>query len=212
MIRFLNMASSAGMALLILAGAARAETALFAGGCFWCVEADMDKVPGVTETVSGYAGGSTKNPTYDNHERGGHREVVRIEFDPDVIDYKSLVATFLRTIDVTDAGGQFYDRGHSYTTAIYALTDEQAKAARAAVAEAEKALGHKIVTPVEGPVKFWRAEDYHQDYYKSEKRTLSRFGYVTRASAYKRYREGSRRTASVRRLWGEEAYRGVRMK
>ena len=106
------------------------KTAIFAGGCFWCVEADMDKVPGVTETVSGYAGGKTKNPTYENHERGGHREVVRIEFDPDVISYRELVVTFLRTIDVTDAGGQFYDRGHSYTTAIHALNEAQATTAR----------------------------------------------------------------------------------
>ncbi|MAW88973.1 MAG: peptide-methionine (S)-S-oxide reductase [Phyllobacteriaceae bacterium] len=212
MTRFRTLVCAAGAALVMMTGMARAETALFAGGCFWCVEADMDKVPGVTETVSGYAGGKTKNPTYENHERGGHREVVRIEFDPDVISYRELVATFLRTIDVTDAGGQFYDRGHSYTTAIHALNEAQAKAAREAVAEAEKSLGRKIVTPVEGPVRFWPAEEYHQDYYKSEKRTLSRFGYVTRASAYKRYREGSRRTDSVRELWGDEAYRGVRMK
>lgn len=210
--RFKTLALAAGATLLAMSGVAKAETALFAGGCFWCVEADMDKVPGVTETVSGYAGGKTKNPNYDNYGRGGHREVVRIEFDPKTISYKELVATFLRTIDVTDAGGQFYDRGHSYTTAIHALNEEQAKAAREAVAEAEKILGRKIVTPVEGPVRFWPAEEYHQDYYKSDERTLSRFGYVSRASAYKRYREGSGRTNSVRRLWGDEAYRGVRMK
>ena len=211
MFRYKSMALAAGLALLALTGTARAGTALFAGGCFWCVEADMDKVPGVTGTVSGYAGGETENPTYENHERGGHREVVRIEFDEDVISYKDLVAIFLRTIDVTDAGGQFYDRGHSYTTAIYALDEAQAKAARAAVAEAEKALGRKIVTQVEGPARFWRAVDYHQKYYRSNERTLSRFGYVKRADAYKRYREGSRRTASVRRLWGDEAYKGVEM-
>ncbi|WP_425356499.1 peptide-methionine (S)-S-oxide reductase MsrA [Zhengella mangrovi] len=208
----LPLALSFCAALLASAVSARADTALFAGGCFWCVEADMDKVPGVTETISGYAGGKTANPTYHNYAAGGHREVVKIEFDPETISYKDLVATFLRTIDVTDAGGQFYDRGHEYSTAIYALNDQQAKEAREAIAEGEKELGKTIVTPVEGPAKFWPAEDYHQNYYQSQARTLTRFGYVTRADAYENYREGSRRTKSVRKLWGDDAYHGVKMK
>lgn len=188
---------------------ASAETAIFAGGCFWCLESDMDKVAGVTDTVSGYAGGTTDNPTYKSYEHGGHREVVKVEFDPSKISYRALVDILLRSVDVTDAGGQFCDRGFAYSTAIYALNDEQANAAKAAIEAAQEDLGQKIVTPVESAAKFWPAEDYHQNYYRSEERTLTRFGYVTRASAYKGYRKGCGRDAQVRAVWGAEAYTGI---
>lgn len=186
-----------------------AETALFAGGCFWCVESDMDAVDGVSETISGYAGGKTENPTYDDYSRGGHREVVQVTFDPSKVSYAKLVDIFLHSVDVTDAGGQFCDRGHAYSTAIYALNDAQAKAAKTVKAEDEKELGREIVTPVEGATKFWPAEDYHQNYYLSQKRTLTRFGYVTRADAYKGYRKGCGRDATVRDVWGDSAYKGI---
>ena len=188
---------------------ASAETAIFAGGCFWCVESDLDKVPGVTDVVSGYAGGTTDNPTYKNHARGGHREVVEVTFDGSKVSYRKLVDIFLRTIDVTDAGGQFCDRGFPYTTAIFALDDAQEKAAKAAIAEAEKDLGQTIVTPVEGSAKFWPAEDYHQGYYNSSTRTLSRFGYVKRSDAYKGYRKGCGRDARVREVWGAKAFERI---
>ncbi|WP_150523695.1 peptide-methionine (S)-S-oxide reductase MsrA [Roseibium sediminis] len=192
-----------------LSVAAKAETAIFAGGCFWCVESDLEKLPGVRDVVSGYAGGKSQNPTYKTYIDGGHREVVKVDFDESKISYKDLTAVFLRTIDVTDAGGQFCDRGRGYSSAIHSLNDAQAKAAKTAVADAEKALGRKIVTPVEGAGKFWPAEDYHQGYYKSEERTLTRFGYVTRAKAYKGYRKACGRDQTVKRIWGGEAYKGL---
>ncbi|NVK34329.1 MAG: peptide-methionine (S)-S-oxide reductase MsrA [Rhodobacteraceae bacterium] len=190
---------------------AKADTALFAGGCFWCVESDLEAVPGVRDVVSGYAGGKSQNPTYKTYEKGGHREVVKVDFDPAKVSYRKLVDTFLRTIDVTDARGQFCDRGFAYSSAIYPLTSAQAKAAKQAVSDAEKVLGHKVVTPVEGAVLFWPAEDYHQGYYKSSSRTLTRFGYVTRARAYKGYRKACGRDEQVRKVWGSEAYKGVPM-
>ncbi|WP_417688491.1 peptide-methionine (S)-S-oxide reductase MsrA [Roseibium sp.] len=188
---------------------ANAETAILAGGCFWCVESDLEAVPGVREVVSGYAGGTTPNPTYKSYEKGGHREVVQVDFDETKLSYRDLVDIFLRTVDVTDAGGQFCDRGHAYSTAIYPLTDAQAKAARAAIADGEKALGRKIVTPVESAALFWPAEDYHQGYYLSGKRTLTRFGYVTRSTAYKGYRGACGRDVTVKKVWGAEAYKGI---
>ncbi|WP_417693911.1 peptide-methionine (S)-S-oxide reductase MsrA [Roseibium sp.] len=194
---------------LAVTPAAQAETAILAGGCFWCVESDLETVAGVRDVVSGYAGGTSQNPTYKTYEDGGHREVVQVDFDEGKLSYRQLVDIFLRTIDVTDAKGQFCDRGHAYSSAIYPLTDAQAKTARAAVADAEKALGDKIVTPVEGSVLFWPAEAYHQGYYKSDARTLTRFGYVTRATAYKGYRKACGRDERVKKVWGEEAFKGV---
>ncbi len=198
-----------GMLPGFAAAPAYAETAIFAGGCFWCVESDFDHVAGVSETISGYSGGTTENPTYRNHSAGGHREVVKITFDPSVVSYRKLVDILLRSVDVTDDGGQFCDRGFSYTTAIYALDDAQADAARAAIDAAQMSLGRDIVTPVEQAGAFWPAEEYHQGYYMSQERTLSRFGYVTRAAAYKGYREGCGRDAQVRAVWGDQAFEGI---
>lgn len=206
MVRATVLALALGLAVPLPASA---DTALFAGGCFWCVEADMDKVPGVTATVSGYAGGKTDKPTYKTYEDGGHREVVEVTFDPAKVSYGDLVAIFLRTVDVTDAGGQFCDRGHGYSTAIHALDPAQEKAAKAEIAKAEKVLGQSIVTPVEGKATFWAAEDYHQNYYLGEDRTLTRFGYVKQSEAYKGYRGACGRDVQVKRVWGNEAYKGL---
>ena len=195
--------------LALTVAPARADTALFAGGCFWCVESDMDQVEGVTATVSGYAGGTSENPTYRDYSKSGHREVVEITYDPAKVSYAELVDIFLHSVDVTDAGGQFCDRGRSYSTAIFALNETQAREAASVKAKAEKELGSTIVTPVEGAAKFWPAEDYHQDYYLSDKRTLTRFGYITRADAYKNYRKACGRDAAVRAVWGKSAYKGI---
>ena len=184
-----------------------AETAVFAGGCFWCVESDMDHVKGVTSTVSGYAGGTMENPTYENHE--GYTEAVKLEFDPAVVSYETLVATFLRTIDVTDAGGQFCDRGSSYVSAIFPMDAAQKAAAEKAVAEAEKVLGQKIVTPVVSFTTFGNAEDYHQDYYKGDNRVVTRFGIIKQSDAYARYRKGCGRDAQVKSVCGAEAFKGI---
>lgn len=197
------------MALVLvlgLAGVARAETAIVAGGCFWCVESDFEAVKGVSEVVSGYTGGDLQNPTYRNHE--GHFEAVQITFDPAVISYDELLAKFLRSVDVLDAGGQFCDRGDAYRTAIFVQDAGQRKAAQAAVAEAEAVLGQKIVTPVREAGTFWIAEEYHQDYYRSSEIVLTRAGPKKKANAYKFYREGCGRDARVRELWGSQAFPG----
>jgi peptide-methionine (S)-S-oxide reductase len=193
------------MILFATAGAAQAATekAIVAGGCFWCVESDFESVPGVKEVVSGYTGGSLKNPTYENHD--GHLEAVEITFDNSVISYETLIAKFLRSIDVTDAGGQFCDRGEAYTTAIFALDAGQKAAAQKAVAEAEAALGQKVVTPVRNAKTFWTAEDYHQDYYKGTDIVLTRAGPKKQSNAYKFYRKACGRDARVKELWGAEA-------
>lgn len=189
--------------ILALSGAARAETAIVAGGCFWCVEADFEKVKGVSAVVSGYSGGDLANPTYRNHE--GHYEAVEITFDPAVISYADLIAKFLRSVDVLDAGGQFCDRGDAYRTAIFVQGQAQRQAAEAAVAQAEAVLGQKIATPVLEAKRFWIAEDYHQDYYKGTGIILTRAGPKKQSNAYAFYRNACGRDARVRELWGAEA-------
>ena len=191
--------------VLGLAGPAAAETAIVAGGCFWCVESDFEGVKGVSEVVSGYTGGASQSPTYKDHE--GHLEAVEITFDPEVIPYGELVAKFLRSVDVLDAGGQFCDRGDAYRTAIFVQGAAQRKAAEAAVAEAEAVLGRKIVTPVLEAGRFWVAEDYHQDYYKGTDIVLTRAGPKKQSNAYKFYRKACGRDARVQELWGDQAFR-----
>lgn len=174
---------------------AETQTAIFAGGCFWCIEKDFEHVKGVTDVVSGYIGGETTNPTYKNHK--GFVEAVKITYDPAMVSYRSLVDTFWRTVNPTDAGGQFCDRGHSYTTAIFALDEMQVKDAEASKAEAEKVLGKPIVTPINDAKPFYDAEGYHQDYYKKN------------PVRYTYYRTACGRNATVEGLWGTEAYKGV---
>jgi len=191
------------------AAAAQTEVLTVAGGCFWCVEADFESVKGVKEAVSGFAGGRTQNPTYKQVTGGntGHYEAVQIQFDPDVVSRKTLLDLFFRSIDPTDAGGQFCDRGESYRTAIFAGSPAQKSAAEAAKAEAQNALGAKVVTPILGDTPFYPAEDYHQDYYKSSERlAFSSVGVAVKKSvAYKRYRNGCGRDARVKQLWGSAA-------
>jgi len=192
--------SSALMTVALTAAPANADetgVAVFAGGCFWCVESDFDHVKGVTETISGYIGGKLDNPTYRSHVAGGDREAVEIKYDPAVVSYADLLKTFFRTVNPTDDGGQFCDRGHSYTTAVYALNDEQAALAEAAKAEAEKTLGQAVVTEIASPAKFWPAEEYHQDFYT---KSPVRYNY---------YRRACGRDKSVKSLWGDEADFGV---
>lgn len=182
---------------------AQAEKAYVAGGCFWCVEKDFESVPGVREVVSGFMGGTTADPTYASH--GDHLESVEIDYDPVKVSYPELIRLFLRSVDPTDAGGQFCDRGNSYRTAIFVQNAEERAAAEAAVAEAGKALGTAIVTPVAEAGTFYPVDEYHQDYYKSGDIILTRFGPKSKASAYKLYRKGCGRDARVRELWGEAA-------
>lgn len=190
-------------AFILIAGTSAAaqevKTATFAGGCFWCVESDFDKVPGVVETVSGYTGGTTANPTYKQVSAGGtgHFEAVRISYDPSRVTYAELLSVFFRSVDPTDAGGQFCDRGQSYETAIFVADDDERRQAEAAKRDAETALGRPVVTTIETAGAFYPAEDYHQDYY--EKNPLR----------YKFYRASCGRDRRVAEVWGDQAHRGI---
>ena len=165
------------------------QAAVFAGGCFWCVEADFEKLDGVGDVVSGYTGGGLQNPTYRNHE--GHVEAARIPYDSSIVSYRELADYFFRHIDPLDAGGQFCDRGHSYTTAIFYADESQKADAEAAKAEAERFLGETVVTPILPLDQFWIAEDYHQDYYKKN------------PVRYNFYRTGCGRDRRVKQVWGD---------
>jgi peptide-methionine (S)-S-oxide reductase len=174
---------------------ATTETAIVAGGCFWCTEADFEKVPGVTAAVSGYIGGNVPNPTYEqvSAEGTGHYEAVRIVYDPRKVSYAQLIDYYFRTVDPLDAKGQFCDRGESYRTAIFAVDAEQAKIAEKEKGEAAKALSADIATRIIAASAFYPAEDYHQDYYKKNK------------LKYNFYRSRCGRDARLAELWGGKA-------
>lgn len=173
------------------------EIATFAGGCFWCVESDFDKVDGVVSTVSGFMGGTTPSPSYKQVTAGGtgHLEVVQITFDPNKVSYKKLVDYFWRHVDPYDAGGQFCDRGDSYATAIFTHSPAQKQIADASKSELEKSGPEKkpIATVVRDAGPFTAAEDYHQDFY------------VKSAFRYKYYRAACGRDARVEEIWGKKA-------
>ncbi len=175
--------------------------ATFAGGCFWCVESDFDTVPGVLRTISGYTGGTSNDPTYKQVSAGGtgHREAVRILFDPKKVSYATLLEIFWRSVDPTDDGGQFCDRGESYETAIYANSADQKRLAQASKGGLQRSgvLKRPIVTPIQAAGPFYAAEDYHQDFYKKS------------SLRYKIYRYGCGRDARIKRLWGADAFRGI---
>jgi len=194
---------------LVLPRHASAETriATVAGGCFWCVEADFEKLRGVKEVVSGYTGGNFENPTYKDVTRGGtgHYEAVQIYYDPAKVTYDQILHAFLRSVDVTDAGGQFCDRGNSYRTAIFVSNADENAAAMRAIAQAEADLGRSVVTPILNSSTFYEAEAYHQNYYKGRKVILTRAGPKRQDKAYKFYREGCRRDETVRAIWGAAA-------
>ncbi len=192
------MISRLAAALLFVLGAHSAsakdvQTAVFAGGCFWCVEKDFDQIDGVLKTTSGYTGGTTENPTYKDVTKGGtgHYEAVYIEFDSDIVSYQTLVDAFWRSVDPTDAGGQFCDRGDSYRTAVFATTPQQAVTAQSSKDSAQQALGQSIVTPILMAGRFYEAEKYHQDYYQKS------------PIKYKFYRSRCGRDARVKQLWGK---------
>lgn len=149
---------------------AELKTATFAGGCFWCVESDLEKVDGVTEVISGYTGGSIKNPTYKQVASGStkHIEAVEVKYDPSVVSYDQLLNVFWRHIDPTDSKGQFVDRGYQYHSVIFANTDEQKRIAIESKKNLDKSkeFSKPIVTEIVDATTFYPAEEYHQDYYK----------------------------------------------
>jgi peptide methionine sulfoxide reductase msrA/msrB len=179
----------------VLTGAEK--TAMFANGCFWCVEADLEKVPGVIRVVSGYAGGATENPTYENSAAAGHREVVEVTYDPSVVSYANLVEHIIKHGDPTDTAGSFNDRGPQYAPAIYYATEvEQAEAERVIKAiDNLKVFDAPLPLSVLPTMPFWPAEEYHQDYAK--KNPLK----------YNYYRTGSGRSRFIETTWGDRATR-----
>lgn len=179
------------------AASVQTQTAIFAGGCFWCVEKDFDHVAGVLETTSGYIGGAHDNPTYQSHVASGDWEAVEIVYDPSIVTYEELTHSFFRTVDPLDDGGQFCDRGHSYTTAIFVLNEEQRAIAQTAAQQASADLERDVVTDIIDAPRFWDAEDYHQDYY------------MKNPLRYNFYRTSCGRDRTVERRWGEQAYAGV---
>ena len=180
---------------------------IVAGGCFWCVESDFESVPGVTGAISGYIGGNTDDPTYKQVSKGdtGHYEAVQIFFDPQTVNRETLLNLFFRSVDPTDAGGQFCDRGESYRTAIFVSNAGEKALAEGVRTQAQRELGQTIVTPILPVSQFYPAETYHQDYYKGRKIVITRFGPKRQSEAYKRYRQACRRDARVLELWGDAA-------
>ena len=210
LLKTLTLSVAIAAALLLQQGKAHAETvrtAIVAGGCFWCVESDFERVAGVIEVVSGFSGGTVPNPAYRDVVAGGtgHLEVVRITYDADVLPYDRLLHLFLRSIDPTDAGGQFCDRGDSYSSAIFVETPQERAIAEAAIAAAQADLGQQVVTPVRAAAPFYPAEAYHQDDYRSDDVILTRFGPRRKSVAYGLYREACGRDDRVRELWGADA-------
>lgn len=183
------------------------KKAYFAGGCFWCVEKDFESLSGVGDVVPGFTGGTTKNPTYKQVKNGGtgHYEATIINYDSSKISYDQLLYSFFRSVDPTDAGGQFCDRGDSYRTAIFVTSDTERTAAEKAKAQAENDLGRKIVTPILKAGTFYPADSYHQNYYKSTELVLTRRGPKSKANAYKFYRNACGRDQRVQALWGNAA-------
>lgn len=167
---------------------ANVQEAVFAGGCFWCMEHDMGALPGVVAVMSGYTGGHNANPTYENHP--GHYEAVRVRFDPSVITYRQLVDRYWQFTDPTDDGGQFCDRGSSYRPAIFVTPEQRAdaEASKAAVIAGGRVNG-QVITPILPLGRFTEAEEYHRDYARRN------------PAHYAAYRAGCGRDARLRQVW-----------
>ncbi len=196
--RLLSLALAALLPLVSPnAHAQTTEKAIFAGGCFWCVESDFDKVDGVISTTSGYTGGTVANPTYEqvSAKHTGHAEAVQVVFDPARVSYAKLVEHYWRTIDPTVKDRQFCDVGNPYRTAIFPIGEAQMKVAQASKAALEKTkpFAEPIVTEITPASAFYPAEDYHQDYYKKN------------PVRYQYYRLSCGRDARVKELWGKQA-------
>ena len=170
------------------------EVATLAGGCFWCTEAVFERMEGVHDVVSGYIGGHVENPTYEEVSYGatGHTEAVQVRYDSSRISYAQLLEVFWRNVDPLDQGGQFCDRGSTYTTAIFVQSQEQRKLAEQSKAAIEKQLGKPVVTAIRAAATFYPAEEYHQDYY--QKNPLR----------YKYYRYSCGRDQRLEQLWGKK--------
>lgn len=169
------------------------QTMVVAGGCFWCVESDLEKVPGVIEVVSGYSGGATNNPTYENYATGGHREVVEVTFNPNQVLFEDILIVTMKTTDPTDDHGTFHDRGDQYAPAFYYENDEQKQIIARLIDEVDQygPYDKPLAIDIAPRTTFWPAEDYHQDYYKG---TLSHL-------KYEYYRNASGRDDLIKKYW-----------
>ncbi|MBZ2171230.1 peptide-methionine (S)-S-oxide reductase MsrA [Nitratidesulfovibrio sp. SRB-5] len=174
--------------------AAATATAVFAGGCFWCMEKPFDQLDGVLETTSGYTGGNVDSPTYKQVSSGltGHAEALRVTYDPARVTYETLLDVFWRNVDPLDAGGQFCDRGSQYRSAIFVADAAQREVAEASKKATEARLGKPVATGIEDASTFWPAEEYHQDYYR---KNPIRYAY---------YRTGCGRDKRLEQVWGAE--------
>jgi len=196
----LMLAFMATTALLTAAAQAKeTAVAIFAGGCFWSIESDFDHAPGVLDTTSGYIGGHVPNPTYEQvvTETTGHREAVRVTYDPTVTSYEKLLDAYWHMTDPTDGAGQFCDYGESYTPGLFPLDQAQYDAAAAGKAEVAKELGRPVATTIAMAPEFYPAEDYHQNFWQ------------TNPDHYKAYRAGCGKNAKVEALWGKTAFEGL---
>ena len=193
----LNSPTSSVRAEATAAETGNLEVATFASGCFWCSESDFEKVPGVVSVVSGYTGGTLKNPKYEQVGEGdtGHAEAIEVKFDPAKVSYKSLVDYFWHHTDVVDSGGQFCDRGNQYRPGIFVHGADQRKTAEESKAALDKSgvLPAPVAVEITDATQFYPAEDYHQDYYK------------THSIKYNFYRSGCGRDARLKALWGSAA-------
>jgi methionine-S-sulfoxide reductase len=177
------------------ATAGKTETAIFAGGCFWCVEEAFEKVPGVTAAVSGFVGGTVANPSYEQvmQKNTGHAEAVQVTYDPGKVTYQQLVDWFWRNIDPLDAAGQFCDKGNPYRSGIFYKGDAQKKIAESSkqALQASGRFKQPIVTEITAAGPFYLAEDYHQDYYKKN------------SNRYQFYKHGCGRVQRLEQIWGK---------
>lgn len=177
--------------------AAATSEAIFAGGCFWCMEGPFDELPGVKSTTSGYIGGHLENPTYKQVSAGnsGHAEALRVVYDPEKVSYDKLLEVFWVNVDPTDAGGQFCDRGSQYRSGIFYTDEAQKAAAEASLAalQKDKPFKEAVVTEITEASKFYPAEHYHQDYYKKN------------PLRYKYYRYACGRDNRLEEVWGDRA-------
>lgn len=181
--------------LLILlppAHAADSKTAIFAGGCFWCMESEFQTQDGVTDVTSGYTGGTVENPTYEQVSSGetGHREAIRVTYDPAKVSYEKLLELFWSNVDPLDQNGQFCDKGTQYTAAIFTASDEEKTLAEASKEKMHQKFGQEIAVAILPAAPFYEAETHHQDYFQ------------THSLRYKLYREGCGRDDRLKDLWG----------
>ena len=176
-----------------LSHSAQKDTAYFAGGCFWCVEESFEKLKGVKEVISGYSGGITQNPTYKEvtYGKSGHFEVVEIIYDKKIISYKELLKNFWINIDPFDAYGQFCDKGYSYRSVAFYQSNEEKKLIEKDIKELEKKFDKKVVTYIRNFEKFYKAEKYHQDFYK------------IKLQRYLSYKKACGREEILKRIWSQ---------